>query len=94
MSFEQLSYELQTLHKSYSDSALREGTQCSLGGAAANAVCNIGPNVPLYMILKKFTVIYGNVKSFDLLMRDFYRADKGEDETIPSFATRIEGLLS
>ena len=46
------------------------------------------------MILKKFTIIYGSVKSFDLLMRDFYRADLGEDETIPSFATRIEGLLS
>ena len=27
-------------------------------------------------------------------MRDFYRADQGEDRTIPSFATQIEGLLS
>ena len=71
-----------------------EGTQHSLRGAAADAVCNMGPNVPLDMILKKFTIIYGNVKSFNLLMRDFYRADQGEDETIPSFATRIEGLLS
>ena len=94
VSFEQWSYEHQTLCKSYSDSALREGIQCSLRGAAADAVCNMGPNVPLYMILKKFTKIYGNVKSFDLLMRDFYRADQGEDETIPSFAIRIEGLLS
>ena len=59
-----------------------------------DAVCNMGPNVPLYMILKKFTIIYGNVKSFDLLMRDFYRADQGEDETIPTFATQIEGPLS
>ena len=54
----------------------------------------MGPNVPLDLIIKKFTIIYGNVKSFDLLMRDFYRADQGEDETIPSYATRIEGLLS
>ena len=54
----------------------------------------MGPNVPLDMILKKFAIIYGNVKSFDLLMRDFYRADQGEDETIPYYATRIEGLLS
>ena len=53
----------------------------------------MGPNVPLDMILKKFTIIYGNVKSFDLFMRDFYRADQGEDETTPSYATRIEGLL-
>ena len=54
----------------------------------------MGPNVPLDMILKKFTIIYGNVKSFDLLMRDIYMADPGEEETIPFFATRIEGFLS
>ena len=65
-----------------------------LRGAAADAAHNMGPNVPLDMILKKFTIIYGNVKSFDLLMRDFYRADQGKDETIPSFATHIERLLS
>ena len=45
------------------------------------------------MIIKKCTIVYGNVKSFDLLMRDFYQADQGEEETIPSFATRIEGNL-
>ena len=94
VSFEQWSYELQTLRKSYSDLALREGIQHSLRGATADAVHNMGPNVPLDMILKKFTIIYCNVKSFDLLMRDFYRADQGKDETIPSFATQIEGLLS
>ena len=82
VSFEQWSYELQTLRKSYSNSALREGIQHSLRGSAADAVHNMGPNVPLDMILKKFTIIYGNVKSFDLLMREFYRADQGEDETI------------
>ena len=94
VSFDQWSYELQTLRKSYSDLALREGIQCSLRGAAADVVHNMGPNVPLDLILKKFTIIYGNVKSFDFLMRGFYRAEQGEDETIPSYATRIEGLLS
>ena len=54
----------------------------------------MGPKVPLDMILKKFTITYGNVKSFDLLIKDFYREDQGEEESIPSFATRIEGLLS
>ena len=52
------------------------------------------PDVPLDLIIKKFTIIYGNVKSFVLMMRDFYRADQGEDESIPSCATRIEGFLS
>ena len=94
VSFEQWSYELQTLRKTYSDSALREGIQHSLRGAAADTVRNMGPDVPLDTIIKKFTIVYGNVKSFDLLMRDFYRADQGEEESIPSFATWVEGLLS
>ena len=94
VSFEQWSYELQTLRKTYSDSALREGIQHSLRGAAADTVRNMGPDVPLDTILKKFTIVYGNVKSFDLLMQDFYCADQGEEESIPSFAIRVEGLLS
>ena len=94
VSFEQWSYELQTVRKTYSDSALREGIQCSLRGAAAHTVRNMGPDVPLDTILKKFTTVYDNVKSFDLLMQDFYCADQGEEESIPSFATQVEGLLS
>ena len=78
VSFEQWSYELQTLRKTYSDSALRESIQCSLRGAAADTVRNMGPDVPLDTIMKKFTIVYGNVKSFDLLMWDFYCADQGE----------------
>ena len=54
----------------------------------------MGPNVPLDTIIKKFTIVYGNVKSFDLLIWDFYHADQDEEEAIPSFATQIEGLLS
>ena len=94
VSFEQWSYELQALRKSYSDSALWEGIQCSLRGAAADTVCNMEPDVPLDTIIKKFTIVYDNVKSFDLLMWDYYHVDQGEEETIPSFATQIEGLLS
>ena len=77
---------------SISDSALREGIQCSLRGAAADTVRNMGPDVPLDTILKNFTIVYGNVKSFDLLMWDFYHAD--QEESIHSVATRVEGLLS
>ena len=71
VSFEQWSYELQILRKSYSDSALREGIQKSLRWAATDTVHNMGPNVPWDMIIKT-TIVNGSVKSFDLLMRDFY----------------------
>ena len=74
VSFDQWSYKLQTLRKSYSELGLREGIQHSLRGAAADVVHNMGPDVPLDLIIRKFTIIYGNVKSFDLLMRDFYQS--------------------
>ena len=54
----------------------------------------MGPGASLDTILKKFSIIYGNAKSNDLFMRDFYRADQGKDETVTSFAVQVEGLLS
>ena len=47
--------------KTYSDSALGEGIQYSLRGAVADTVRNLGPDVPLDTIIKKFTIVYGNV---------------------------------
>ena len=93
-SFEQWSYELKSLRKTYSESALREGIQRSLKGDAVDTVCNMGPDAFLDNIIKKFSIIYGNVKSYDILMGDFYCAEQGEDETVTSFAACIEGLLS
>ena len=46
-SFEQWSYELQSLRKTYSESALRKGIQRSLRGAAADTVHNMGPEATL-----------------------------------------------
>ena len=93
-SFEQWSYELQSLRRTYSESALREGIQRSLRGAAADTVHNVGHEATLDSKIKKFTIIYGNVKSYNILMGDFYRASQGEEESVTSFATCIEGLLS
>ena len=93
-SFEHWLYELQSLRMTYNESALREGIQRSLKGAAVDTVCNMGPEDTLDSIIKKFYIIYGNVKSYDILMGDFYCANQGEEETVTSFATCIEGLLS
>ena len=73
---------------------MREGIQRSLRGAAADIVCNMGPEATLDSIIKIFSIIYGNVKSYDILMGDFYCTNQGEEETVTSFATCIEGLLS
>ena len=76
-SFEQWPCKLQSLRKTYSESSLREGIQRSLKGAAVDTVHNMGPETSLDTIIKKFSIIYGNVKSYDILMGDFYHADQG-----------------
>ena len=48
----------------------------------------MGPGAPLD------TIIYGNVKSCDLLMKDFYRADQGKEKSVTSYAIWVGGLLS
>ena len=82
-SFQQWSYELQTLRKTYNESALREGIQRSLKVAAADTVHNMGPDASLDTIIKTFTIIYGNVKSYDILMGDFHKADQGRMKQLP-----------
>ena len=67
VSFEQWGYKLQILRKSYSDSALREGIQHSLRGAATDTIHNMGSSVPTGHDYIKNTIVFGNVKSFDLL---------------------------
>ena len=64
-SFEQWSYELQTLRKTYSESALREEIQRSLKEAAADTVQNMGSGASVDTIIKKFSIIYGIVKSYN-----------------------------
>ena len=87
VSFEQWSYELQTLRKSYSDLALREGIQHSLRWTPADTLCNMGPNVPLDMILKKLVM-----STFDLLMRDFYGQIKGKMRPSPPLQLKLRGF--
>ena len=82
-SFEQWSYELQSLRKTYKESALRMGIKRSLKGAAVDAVHNMGPDASLDTSIKKFSIIYGNVKSYHILMGDFYCAHQGRMRLSP-----------
>ena len=59
---------------------LGEGIQRSLRGAAVDTVHNMGPEATLDSTIKKFSIIYGNVKSYDILMGDFYLANQDEEE--------------
>ena len=57
-SFQQWSYELQSLRRTYIESALREGIQRSLRGAAVDTACNMGPEATLDSIIKKTSLSF------------------------------------
>ena len=40
------------------------------------------------------SVIFGTVASFDVLIQNFYKITQGNNEKVPSFATRLEGTLN
>ena len=44
-------------------------------------------------IIETITIIYGILKPFYLLMRDFCKTDQYKKESIPSFINRKDGLL-
>ena len=54
----------------------------------------MGPTASVREILQKLMVIFRTVASFDVLMQNFYKVTQGNNEKVPSFATRLEGTLN
>ena len=54
----------------------------------------MGPTASVTDILDKLAVIFGTVASYDVLMQNFYKVMQGNNEKVPSFATRLEGTLN
>ena len=53
----------------------------------------MGPTTSVAHILQKLTVIFGTAALFDVLMQNFYNVTHSNHEKVPSFATRLEGML-
>ena len=54
----------------------------------------MGPTASVREILQKLMVIFRMVASYDVLMQNFYKVTQGNNEKVPSFATRHEGTLN
>lgn len=66
----------------------------SLKGTAADVLLNMGVSITEQDILAKFDVIFGNVLSPEALFEEFYTARQDSDESIASWACRLESLLA
>ena len=54
----------------------------------------MGPTVSVAHILRKVSVTFGTVTSFDVLIQSFYKVTQDNNEKVPSFTMRLEGTLN
>ena len=94
VSFEQWYHEVQGVKDHYSESVVQESIVQSLKGAVADMAQYMGPTASVREILQKLMVIFGMVASFGVLMQNFYKVTQGNNEKVPSFATRLEDTLN
>ena len=94
VSFEQWYHEVQCMKDHYPESVVWESIMRSWKGAVADMDKYMGPTASVSDILQKWTVIFGMVASFDVLMQNFNKVTQGNHEIVPSFTTRLEGTLN
>ena len=94
VSFKQWYHKVQCVKDHYPESVVWESIIQSLKGAAADMAWYMGPTASVEEILQKLMVIFRMVASFDVLMQNFYKVTQGNNERVPSFATRLEGTLN
>ena len=94
VSFEQWYHEIWCVKDHYPEVMVWESIIWSLKGATADMDRYMGSTTSVDHILCKLSVIFGTVASFDVLMQSFYKVSQGNNEKVPSFATRLEGTLN
>ena len=94
VSFKQWYHEVQCVKDHYQESVVRESIVELVKGAVADMARYMGPTSSIAYILKKLTVIFGTVVSFDVLMQNIYKVTQSNHKKVPSFATRLEGTLN
>ena len=94
MSFEQWYHKVQCVKDHYLESVIQEGIVQSLKGAAADMAQYMGSTASIREILQKLMVIFVMVASFDVLTQNLYKVTQGNNEKVPSFATRLEGTVN
>ena len=94
VSFEQWYHKVQCVKDHYLESVVRESIVQSLKGAVADMGWYMGPTANVEEVPQKLQVIFRMMASFDVLMQNLYKVTQGNNEKVPSFATRLEVTLN
>ncbi|XP_053400771.1 trichohyalin-like [Mercenaria mercenaria] len=93
--FEEWKLEVSCLLKSglYPDYLIAQLVRNSLKGKTRRVLLTLQPGASAREILRKIESVYGNVKSGDSLIHDFYSAKQSSNESCTDWGIRIETLF-
>lgn len=93
--FEEWKLEVSSLMETnlYKDFVLAQAVRNSLTGKARKVLLTLKPSASTKEILKKMEDIYGNIRSGDSIIHDFYSAKQNRSESCSDWGVRIETLF-
>ncbi len=88
ISYESWRYEVETYLKegAYSRTEVASAAKKSLRGEASDAVRRLGVTADLNAVFKKLDGIYGAIENQSELMKEFFAAEQGMDESVAAFS--------
>ena len=88
-------YEIEALlrDKVFTDEQILLGIRRSCKGKAGDKIRRLGPDVSVQEMLLKFDSDYGSVESREMIMKKFYCCQQKEDESLISYASRLEEIF-
>lgn len=95
ISYRQWRMEVQGLRQEgYSDSHIVGCVRRNVRGSAADLLLPMGDHATVTGVLRKFDMIFGDVQPTETVMQRFYRASQEANESVASWACRLEDILS
>lgn len=93
--YDQWKQEVDCLIKeAYSTNIIMLSVRRSLKSTAASVLLNLGTNVTVHDVVKKFDVVFGNILPSEMLLEKFYTARQSDSESVVAWGCRIESLLN
>ena len=95
VSWETFKYEIEAVRIGYvfTQEQILFGIRRSVKGSAGDKIRRLGPGVTLNHVLDKLESAYGTVETKESVLKKFYTCEQKENESVESFASRLEELF-
>ncbi|XP_053380313.1 trichohyalin-like [Mercenaria mercenaria] len=93
--FEEWKIEVEIILKSglYEENILRQAIRNSLCGHTRKILLTMSPDATIQQIINKLEGIYGNIRSGESVLSEFYMSKQGKDENVSEWGLRLENIL-